>query len=125
MVDRADRADRADRGNHSAGTPSIVLRMEFFAAVTKEYRRARQELGHPPMHSLHEGYAVLLEELDEVWEEIKRKHPDAQRLREELTQVATVAMAMAIELLPAVPNGPHEHEHEQEQQEHEGEERDA
>ena len=28
---------------------------------------------HTPMASAHEGYAVILEELDETWDEIKRR----------------------------------------------------
>ncbi len=46
-------------------------------------------------NSYHEGYAVILEELDEVWEEIKKKEVDKEKLKKELTQVA----AMAIKLM--------------------------
>jgi hypothetical protein len=36
------------------------------AAVDAEVRRAMEKF--PPMHSAHEGYAVILEELDELKE---------------------------------------------------------
>ena len=38
-----------------------LLRAEIEKAVAK----------HPPMHSPHEGYSVILEELDELWDEVK------------------------------------------------------
>ena len=49
-----------------------------------------------PMHSLHEGYAVILEEVDEfkaeVWKN-PRKHPDRMVLaRKELIQIAAMAI---------------------------------
>lgn len=44
--------------------------------------------------SLHEAYAVILEELEEVWEitRQKRKDRDPEKLRKELIQVATMAV---------------------------------
>jgi NTP pyrophosphatase (non-canonical NTP hydrolase) len=55
---------------------------------------------HKPFNSSHEGYAVLLEELDEVWEEIKKsKHYIlSNEAKQELIQVAAVAMRMINEL---------------------------
>lgn len=47
---------------------------------------------HRPMASAHEGYAVLLEELDELWDEVRKKNPDKKRMREEALQVAAVAL---------------------------------
>ncbi len=37
--------------------------------VREELRRARRKFG--PMRGPHEGYAVLLEEVDELWDEVK------------------------------------------------------
>ena len=58
---------------------------------------------HPPMHSFHEGYSVILEELDELWDEIKLKplyrNPDA--LRKEALQVAAMAVRFVLDTLPA------------------------
>ena len=52
--------------------------------------------------SLHEAYAVILEELDEVWDitKQKKKKRNAQELRQELIQVA----AMAIKAINSLPN---------------------
>lgn len=43
----------------------------FNELVSRELAFARAKF--PPMNSLHEGYAVLLEEMDELWEWIKQK----------------------------------------------------
>lgn len=50
---------------------------------------------HPPMHNGHEGYAVILEELDELWDEVKASKPrDPRRaeMRAEAIQVAAMAL---------------------------------
>ena len=49
-------------------------------------------------NSYHEGYAVILEELDEAWHEIKQKDVDKVKLKNELIQVA----AMTIKLLQQI-----------------------
>lgn len=43
-------------------------------------------------NSPHEGYAVIREELDELWEEIKKKNPDKDRLLEEAVRIGAMAM---------------------------------
>jgi hypothetical protein len=46
-------------------------------------------------HSLHEGYGVLLEEVDEAWDEIKaNNHGDAKK---ELIQVAAMAIRAIVD----------------------------
>lgn len=48
---------------------------------------------HPDMISLHEGYAVILEELDEFWNEVKGHHQERRlRCRKELIQVAAACV---------------------------------
>lgn len=42
-------------------------------------------------NSAHEGYAVIKEELDELWDEIKGDH-NTKRLHEEAVQVASTAI---------------------------------
>jgi hypothetical protein len=55
----------------------------------------------PPMQSGHEGWAVIKEELDELWEEVK-KYPHAERtsLREEATQIAAMAIRFIADVCP-------------------------
>lgn len=54
----------------------------------------------PAFRSVHEGYAVLLEEVDELWFEVKAKTPDKAKLREEALHVAAMALRIAAELAP-------------------------
>ncbi len=73
---------------------------DFVAAqVVHELKRARK-LFPVPQHSAHEGYAVLAEELDEVWDIVKQnqKTRDNVALRKELIQVAAMALRMVIEI---------------------------
>lgn len=60
---------------------------------------------HGRFASAHEGYAVLLEELDEVWTEVKRKRGERNlvRLYRELTQVAAMAEKFMLEIEHELP----------------------
>ena len=62
--------------------------------IGEEYIRSRKTI--PVFNSTHEGYAVLLEEVDELWEAVKSN--DAENLKEEAIQVAAMAFAILIEL---------------------------
>jgi hypothetical protein len=53
---------------------------------------------HGPMQSAHEGYAVILEELDEMWAEVKRD--DMVRARSEAIQVAAMAVRFLVDMRP-------------------------
>jgi NTP pyrophosphatase (non-canonical NTP hydrolase) len=50
----------------------------------------------------HEGYAVLLEEVDELWVEVKKNQKvyDLEAQRKEAIQVAAMAIRFATELTP-------------------------
>lgn len=67
----------------------------FAELVKAELAEARDK--HGPMLSVHEGYAVILEELDEVWDEVKKKtkERDLPNLLKELIQVGATAQKMA------------------------------
>ena len=54
---------------------------------------------YPPFHNLHEAYAVILEEMDELWAEIKKKNPNKNLVRAEAIQVAAMAIRLADDLL--------------------------
>ena len=60
--------------------------------VEKEVYRAGEL--YPAFHSLHEGYAVLLEEVDELWYHVKTKQggriPGA--IESECIQIAAMAL---------------------------------
>jgi hypothetical protein len=57
-------------------------------AILEELRNAERRF--PDFNSPHEGYAIILEELDEAWHEIK--HGTPERAREEMIQVAAMAI---------------------------------
>ena len=48
--------------------------------------------------SNHEGFAVLKEEVDELWDEVKRKHPSNEQMREEAIQIGAMALRFLNEL---------------------------
>ena len=49
-------------------------------------------------HSPHEGYAVIKEELDELWDEIKSGRNDRGILQSEVRQVAAMALRFLVDL---------------------------
>lgn len=67
--------------------------------IEKELRRATSL--HGGMRSVHEGYAVLLEEVDELWDEVKKKTKNRsdQKMEEEAVQVAAMAARFVVDLL--------------------------
>lgn len=64
--------------------------------IYQEFLEATERYG--PFHSTHEGYAVIKEELDELWAEIKKKNPDKEHLKREAIQVAAMAMRFLYDL---------------------------
>lgn len=56
----------------------------------------------PPINSVHEGYAVILEEVDEFWDEVKKKQTEHshEAMYEELVQIAAMAIRTAMDCLP-------------------------
>lgn len=70
---------------------------QFAADVDAELARTRQK--HPqPIHSTHEGYAVLLEEVTELQAEVFKSRRDVAATYAELVQVAAMARRMAEDL---------------------------
>jgi hypothetical protein len=63
--------------------------MSIGQEIEAELAKARAK--HAAMNSAHEGYAVILEELDELWDEIKAQVHDKVKMRKEAIQVAAMA----------------------------------
>jgi hypothetical protein len=59
---------------------------------------ASAETKFPPFNTPHEGYAIILEEMDEVWECIKANH--GHEIREEMIQVAAMAIRFIKDCCP-------------------------
>ena len=72
---------------------------ELMDEIRVELERA-QEL-FAPMANLHEGYAVLLEEVDEFWEHVKvnQKKRDYAVIRKELIQVAAMSARCIVDCI--------------------------
>lgn len=69
--------------------------IKFTKLVEAELARARKN--HGQQASYHEGYAILLEEVDELWDEVRKKasHRSHADTLIELVQVAVCAQKMA------------------------------
>lgn len=63
---------------------------QFLDQVYDEMEAAVDEHGEPSTHR-HHFYAVLLEEVEELWDEIKQDGP-SESLRKELVQVVGVCL---------------------------------
>jgi len=65
------------------------------ADIIQEYIQARTK--HRKIASFHEGYAILKEEVDEMWDAIKQ-NKDPVVIKNEARQVAAMALAIIVEL---------------------------
>lgn len=67
---------------------------DFLKMVAAELDRARAK--HPGcMRNKHEAYAVILEELDEFWDEVRSQQEDRDAQLKELIQTAAMCMRAA------------------------------
>ena len=66
--------------------------------ILVEYLVASQKFG--AFASCHEGYAVILEELDELWDAIKDKSSNAADLEREAIQVGAMALRFLVDCVP-------------------------
>lgn len=73
----------------------------ILADIKREVLRAKRL--HPgDFHNPHEGYAVLLEEVDELWDEVKRKGGGRDAVAaKEATQVGAMAVRYLLEVINA------------------------
>lgn len=66
--------------------------------IEKEARNASSLW--PAFNSAHEGYAVLLEEVDELWEAIREKPRNMVEVRGEAIQVGAMVIRFLTDLFP-------------------------
>ena len=88
-------AERRKRNPMPAQTRDRLM-SEIQAEVLRAARHGAQ------FASLHEAYAVILEELDEVWEitRLKKRDREASKIRKELIQLG----AMAVKAIESMEN---------------------
>ena len=53
-----------------------------------------------PMHGPHEGWAVIREELDELWEHVRDNTGRSRAARHEAIQIAAMALRYANDVAP-------------------------
>lgn len=67
--------------------------------VLGELHKAQDKF--PAFHSGHEGYSVILEEVDELWTEVKSNQSTpgrTERMKKEAIQVAAMAIRFLLDL---------------------------
>lgn len=71
-------------------------------AVQREVARAKSKF--LPFNSAHEGFAVLWEEVDELWDEVRKNQRvrDKALMRTEAIQVAAMAVRFVMEVCDQV-----------------------
>jgi hypothetical protein len=87
-------------------TKAAALRLASWSAeeivsaeIVEEYRRAAGKFAR--FNSAHEGWAVLREEVDELWDEVKSKSGTRASMRVEAVQVAAMALRFVLEVCDA------------------------
>ena len=72
---------------------------ELTRLVAAELERAQDM--HAPLSSCHEAYAVIVEEVEELWDEVKKKreHRDTEHMRREAIQIAAMALRFIHDVL--------------------------
>ena len=73
------------------------------AAADAEGEALRASVKFPEFNSPHEGYAVILEELDELWDHVRADTGRTFEARKECIQIAAMAIRYAAELTPVLP----------------------
>ena len=72
--------------------------MDVCYEVVQEVIRARKK--HAPMNSPHEAHSVILEEVEELWDEIKADRGRQKSARDEAIQVAAMAVRFILDIDP-------------------------
>jgi hypothetical protein len=84
-------AARVQQLQQQGEIPAETEKPTVYKAITGEVLAeiARATAKFPPFHSTHEGYAILREEVDELWDAIRAN--DTRHALDEVVQVAAMA----------------------------------
>lgn len=76
----------------------LVLAQQEQRIILAEFNAGAQN--HAPFNSLHEAYAVIIEEVDELWDEVKKKQRfrNSANVKTELRQIAAMALRALVDL---------------------------
>jgi len=77
------------------------MKIQFFASDVKLELEKLREKDTNPVHSVHEGYAQILEEVDELWEEVRKKskNRDYRSMYIELVQISARSQRLAEDIV--------------------------
>lgn len=83
-------------GMETLNKKDITKEITILNKIYDEFKRANSM--YPLFNSLHEGYAVLLEEVEELWDEIKKKpsRVNPHHINEEAIQIGAMVMKLII-----------------------------
>lgn len=85
-------------------SPEQVVALDrALGLIRQEVLRAACKHGPQPFHSEHEGYAIVLEELDEVWDEVRANNTAASV--DEMIQVGAMAAHFVVSFAPGLTIG--------------------
>ena len=73
-----------------------LLLIKVLSLIEEEYNNSLKKF--PLFNSPHEGYAVILEELDELWNEVKKKQFNKVNSSEECIQIAAMCAKFILSL---------------------------
>lgn len=79
---------------------SEMVRVGYDVLCEVQQELQRAVTLHPPFNSAHEGFGVLLDEVDELKEHVWKKagERDVAEMRKEAIQVAAVAVRFALDI---------------------------
>jgi len=80
------------RGKGDVAESDKLAVVETLEELASSYKKFPQ-----PLNSTHEGYAVILEELDELWDTVKKNEPK-KLMRAEAVQVAAMSLRFILDL---------------------------
>lgn len=75
----------------------LIKLQSSFLEIKDEIERAKG-IHKKDFNSFHEAYAVIKEEFDELWEEIKKRDLDKEKVRKEAIQVGAMISRLLVEL---------------------------
>ena len=81
---------RCGRGLAGREIPEVIERQELFSRIAAELDRAYAKHG-THQWGRHEFYGIIMEEVEEMFDDIKADAPEAQ-LEKEIIQVAAMAI---------------------------------
>lgn len=81
----------------SPGLASVARTELAIEAVSKEVRKAT--LKHPPLNSIFEAYGVILEEVDELFEEVRPDRGRSTEAQKEAVQIAAMGVRTILDVV--------------------------